>query len=106
MGLKCGALGLNLTAANRVIIVDPWWNTTREDQAFGRVWRHGQKKISHLVRIKARNSVDEKIAELQQTKSEEVDRALQDKGFIPTRLDDHRLSELFSAVENAAEEYE
>lgn len=96
MGLKCGALGLNLTSANRVIIVDPWWNNTVEQQAFGRVWRYKQKKICHLVRIKSESPMDLKIAEMQASKSKEVDRALQDEGFMPTEIDDHNLRMLFN----------
>jgi SNF2 family DNA or RNA helicase len=95
MGLKCGALGLNLTSANRVIIVDPWWNNTVEQQAFGRVWRYKQEKICHLVRIKSESPMDLKIAEMQASKSKEVDRALQDEGFMPTEIDDHNLRMLF-----------
>lgn len=100
MGLKCGALGLNLTAANRVIIVDPWWNNTVEQQAFGRVWRYKQKKVCHLVRIKSESLIDSKIAEMQANKSKEVDRALQDEGFFSNEInendiDDDQLLEIF-----------
>jgi SNF2 family DNA or RNA helicase len=96
MGLKCGALGLNLTVANRVIIVDPWWNQTVEQQAFGRVWRYGQKKICHLVRIKAESEIDQKIDKMQMKKSKEVNRALQDEDFKATDIDDDELYEMFS----------
>lgn len=95
MGLKCGALGLNLTTANRVIIVDPWWNNTVEHQAFGRVWRYKQTKLCHLVRIKSDSAIDEKIAGLQDIKSGEINRALQDEGFFPTEVDDDHVRSVF-----------
>ncbi|KAI9743954.1 MAG: hypothetical protein M1818_002688 [Claussenomyces sp. TS43310] len=48
--LKSGGLGLNLTVANRMISLDPWWNDCAESQAFGRVYRLGQTKDTHIVR--------------------------------------------------------
>lgn len=57
-GLKCGGQGLNLTCANRVISVDLWWNHSVEQQAFGRVFRIGQKKETYLTRLVVKNTVD------------------------------------------------
>ena len=45
MSLKAGALGLNLTAARRVVLTDPWWNPATEDQATDRVYRLGKKNF-------------------------------------------------------------
>ena len=94
--MKCGGQSLNLTAANRVIIVDPWWNTTVEKQAYSRVLRLGQEKPTHLVRIMACASVDNRISTLQVSKDEEIDHALQDDGHSPTELTEAELRDLFS----------
>ncbi|KAL2760226.1 hypothetical protein ACRALDRAFT_2062131, partial [Sodiomyces alcalophilus JCM 7366] len=59
--MRCGGQALNLTCANRVIMVDAWWNKAAEMQAFGRVFRLGQIKETHHVRILARETVDERI---------------------------------------------
>ncbi|KAK1242887.1 hypothetical protein MKX08_005699 [Trichoderma sp. CBMAI-0020] len=81
--LKSGGQSLNLTAANRVIIIDPWWNKTAEQQAFGRVVRIGQEKVTHLVNIKTREPIDTRIYNLQKMKARDVDRTLQDDGHTP-----------------------
>lgn len=56
--LKCGGLGLNLTAANRVICLDPWWNVAVENQAFARVYRIGQVQETKFLRLVVKNSID------------------------------------------------
>ena len=99
VGLRAGSEGLNLTIANRVILIDPWWNKTTEQQAFGRVERIGQRKISHMVRILTTADIDQRIAKLQVDKSTKVDYALQDDGHTPVELDDERLEKLFAPVE-------
>lgn len=99
VGLRAGSEGLNLTVANRVILIDPWWNKTTEQQAFGRVDRIGQRKISHMVRILTTADIDQRIAKLQVDKSTKVDYALQDDGHTPVELDDERLEKLFAPVE-------
>ncbi|CAG9939553.1 unnamed protein product, partial [Clonostachys rosea f. rosea IK726] len=98
VGLKCGGQALNLTAANRVILIDPWWNNVQENQAFGRVWRHGQTKETHLVRIWANTPMDQYIFQLQNDKAMAVDYALQDDNHKPAVLDDGRLQQLFTPV--------
>lgn len=97
--MRCGGQSLNLTVANRVIIVDPWWNKTQEQQAFGRVVRMGQQKTSYLVRILSEGKIDKHMAMLQEQKSEIVDRALQDDGHTPASLTDEQIDELFSPKE-------
>ncbi|KPM35448.1 hypothetical protein AK830_g11112 [Neonectria ditissima] len=94
--MKCGGQSLNLTVANRVIIVDPWWNKTQEQQAFGRVVRMGQKKTSHLVRILTEDRIDKGMTDLQNSKSVIVDRALQDDGHVPAKLTGSQLKALFA----------
>ncbi|KAH6894555.1 SNF2 family N-terminal domain-containing protein [Thelonectria olida] len=100
--LRCGGQSLNLTVANRVIIIDPWFNKTQEQQAFGRVYRMGQKKKSYLVRILAEGGIDERVTMLQNTKSEIIDRALQDDGHIPEMPSDEQMKILFCPKEDLA----
>ncbi|KAG8410021.1 hypothetical protein J3458_019092 [Metarhizium acridum] len=94
-GLKAGGQSLNITCANRVIIIDPWWNVTSELQAAGRTSRIGQTKHCYVVRIFTSAATDARVAELQNSKSEEVDHALQDDGHVPQELDYQERLELF-----------
>ena len=70
MTLKTGGVGLNLTAADYVYIVDPWWNTSAEQQAIDRTHRIGQTKNVFCYRIIAKNTIEEKILELQNRKKD------------------------------------
>jgi SNF2 family DNA or RNA helicase len=56
-----GGYDLNLTDANRAILIDLWWNTFQEKQAFGRIHRIGQKKEVHTAKIVATGTVEEDI---------------------------------------------
>jgi len=76
ISLKAGGVGLNLTAANKVYLFDPWWNPSAEDQAVDRVHRLGQTKDVEIVRFCVRHSVEERILELQAKKREMVANAL------------------------------
>ncbi|EHK45980.1 hypothetical protein TRIATDRAFT_162130, partial [Trichoderma atroviride IMI 206040] len=96
--LKSGGQSLNLTAANRVIIIDPWWNKTAEQQAFGRVVRIGQQKVTHLVNIKTKEPIDKRIYDLQTKKARDVDRTLQDDGHTPQITSEAVLRETFLRV--------
>ena len=66
--LKALRTGINLTAASRVYLLEPWWNPAVEEQAMDRVHRIGQKEDVRVVRLIARNSIEEKILELQEKK--------------------------------------
>ncbi len=68
MSLKAGGVGLNLVEANYVFLLDPWWNPAVEAQAIDRVHRIGQRRAVNAYRIIAKNTVEEKILELQATK--------------------------------------
>jgi SNF2 family DNA or RNA helicase len=68
ISLKAGGQGLNLTAADYVYILDPWWNPAVEAQAVDRAHRIGQDKRVFAYRLICRNTVEEKILELQQDK--------------------------------------
>ena len=65
ISLKAGGLGLNLTAAEYVFLLDPWWNPAVEAQAIDRAHRIGQTRHVFAYRLIARDTVEEKIAELQ-----------------------------------------
>ncbi|KAL6901430.1 SNF2 family N-terminal domain-containing protein [Trichoderma evansii] len=93
--LKSGGQSLNLTVANRVIIIDPWWNKTAEQQAFGRVVRIGQEKVTHLVNIKTEEPIDRRIYSLQTMKARDVDRTLQDDGHTPQTPSEIELQKAF-----------
>lgn len=68
ISLKAGGLGLNLTAAEYVFLLDPWWNPAVEAQAVDRAHRIGQKRPVSAYRLIARDTVEEKVLELQKTK--------------------------------------
>ncbi|OAD07132.1 hypothetical protein MUCCIDRAFT_137402 [Mucor lusitanicus CBS 277.49] len=68
ISLKCGSLGLNLTSANRVILMDIWWNPALEEQAIDRVHRIGQRLPVYVTRLLIDNSVELKIMALQDKK--------------------------------------
>jgi superfamily II DNA or RNA helicase len=76
ISLKAGGLGLNLTAAEYVFLLDPWWNPAVEAQAVDRAHRIGQTKAVFAYRLIARDTVEEKVLELQKTKRELVDAIL------------------------------
>lgn len=80
--MRCGGQSLNLTNANRVILIDIWWNQAAEEQAFGRVFRLGQIQETHYVRILARDTVDETIKDKQSGKCRAIDRTLQDDKHV------------------------
>ncbi len=77
ISLKAGGLGLNLTAADYVFLLDPWWNPAVEMQAIDRAHRIGQTRQVFAYRLICRNTVEEKIAELQVKKKELADAILQ-----------------------------
>jgi superfamily II DNA or RNA helicase len=68
ISLKAGGFGLNLTAADYVLIVDPWWNPAAEDQALGRAHRMGQLRPVTVYRLVTAGSVEERIVELHRDK--------------------------------------
>ena len=76
--LKAGGIGLNLTAADCVFILDPWWNPAAEDQAADRAHRIGQERPVMVYRLVARDTVEERILELQGRKRQLAEAALGD----------------------------
>ena len=73
ISLKAGGLGLNLTAAEYVFLLDPWWNPAVEAQAIDRTPRIGQSRPVFAYRLIARDTVEEKVLELQKTKRDLAD---------------------------------
>ncbi|KAK9472019.1 SNF2 family N-terminal domain-containing protein [Dipodascopsis tothii] len=78
--LKCGALGLNLVCASRVVLVDPWWNPMVSEQAIDRVHRIGQTRDVDVYEITVENSVEERIVTLQDKKRELAKSVLDERG--------------------------
>lgn len=76
ISLKAGGTGLNLTAADYVIHLDPWWNPAVEDQASDRVYRIGQTRPVTIYRLIAAQTIEEKIIRLHQTKKSLADSLL------------------------------
>jgi SNF2 family DNA or RNA helicase len=96
ISLKAGNAGLNLVAASRVIILDPFWNPYIEMQAIDRAYRIGQQKAVQVHRILIKETVEDRIIELQEQKRKLVDSAL-DEGANKSlgRLDNRQLAFLF-----------
>jgi SNF2 family DNA or RNA helicase len=77
ISLKAGGLGLNLTAADYVIHLDPWWNPAVEDQASDRAHRIGQTRPVTVYRLVAEHTIEEKIIQLHNTKRDLADSLLE-----------------------------
>ena len=77
ISLKAGGTGLNLTEADYVIHMDPWWNPAVEDQASDRAHRIGQRRPVTIYRLVAKNTIEEKIVDLHQHKRELADSLLE-----------------------------
>ena len=77
ISLKAGGLGLNLTAADYVIHLDPWWNPAIEDQASDRAHRIGQTRPVTIYRLVAKNTIEEKILQLHAIKRDMADSLLE-----------------------------
>ncbi|KAI7830558.1 SNF2 family N-terminal domain-containing protein [Gamsiella multidivaricata] len=82
ISLKCGSLGLNLTVANHVVIMDPWWNPALENQAIDRVHRIGQTKNVFVHRLCIPDTVEDRILALQAKKQALANGAL-GEGEVP-----------------------
>jgi SNF2 family DNA or RNA helicase len=70
ISLKAGGVGLNLTAADYVFILDPWWNPAVENQAIDRSHRIGQKRTVFYYKFITEESIEEKILSLQRSKAQ------------------------------------
>jgi len=96
ISLKAGGLGLNLTAADYVIHMDPWWNPAIEDQASDRAHRIGQTRPVTIYRLVCKNTIEEKIVKLHQDKRELADSLLEGSD-LSARLSSAELLNLIRA---------
>ena len=65
MSLKAASLGLNMVAANHVLLLDLWWNPTTEEQAIDRAHRIGQTRPVEVMRLTVENTIEDRIMDLQ-----------------------------------------
>ena len=96
ISLKAGGTGLNLTAADYVYIVDPWWNPAVENQAIDRCHRIGQDKKVFAYRMICKDTVEEKILTLQDKKRKIAGDIIQTDESILAKLNQNDINELFS----------
>lgn len=96
ISLRAGGQGLNLTAADYVIHIDPWWNPAVETQASDRTHRIGQDKPVFIFKMITRDSVEEKILTLQERKKKLVDQLIQTENAFFKSLTEEDVQNLFS----------
>ncbi|WP_448043126.1 DEAD/DEAH box helicase [Bradyrhizobium liaoningense] len=97
VSLKAGGVGLNLTAADTVIIFDPWWNPAVEEQAIDRAYRIGQDKAVFVYRLVAAATIEEKMDELKARKRALADSLFERDGQIASTLTEDDVKALFEA---------
>jgi SNF2 family DNA or RNA helicase len=88
ISLKAGGVGLNITKASYVVFLDPWWNPFSEKQGIGRAHRIGQMNKVNVIRFIAKNTVEEKIIRLQESKKLLAD-SLLDENYISTEIEEN-----------------
>lgn len=86
ISLKAGGTGLNLTAADTIIHVDPWWNVAAQNQASDRAHRIGQTKVVTVFKLVTRNTIEERILALQESKAQLAESILDGEGGLETSL--------------------
>uniref|UniRef100_UPI003FEEFE8D SNF2-related protein n=1 Tax=Candidatus Merdicola sp. TaxID=3085652 RepID=UPI003FEEFE8D len=96
ISLKAGGTGLNLIGADMVIHYDPWWNMSAENQATDRAYRIGQKNNVQVYKLITKNSIEEKIYELQEKKSKLIDNMLSTQTTFINKLNKDDIMELFN----------
>ena len=94
VSLKTGGFGLNLVAADTVIIVDPWWNPMGENQAIDRAHRIGQTKKVMVYKIISKNTIEEKILDLQLNKKEMFESLIDRGQSVIKKMSSEQLREL------------
>ncbi len=95
ISLKAGGTGLNLTGADMVIHYDPWWNLSAENQATDRTYRIGQKRNVQVYKLITKNSIEERIFELQQKKKALIDNMLSTNETFLNKLSKEEIMNLF-----------
>jgi superfamily II DNA or RNA helicase len=96
ISLKAGGLGLNLTAADYVFLLDPWWNPAAEAQAIDRAHRIGQTQQVFAYRLIAKDTVEEKVLKLQQSKRDLADAIINADNALISKLGREDLELLLS----------
>jgi SNF2 family DNA or RNA helicase len=104
ISLKAGGVGLNLTAADTVILFDPWWNPAVEQQALSRAHRIGQKNSVLFYKLVIAGSVEEKILKLQSSKAQLAKGIIEDGESHLSQLNEEMIKGLFMPVETLVEE--
>ena len=97
ISLKAGGTGLNLTEADTVIHVDPWWNPAVEDQATDRAHRIGQKDVVNVYKIITRNTIEENIYEIQLRKRKLIDSVIETNEMVES-FRNNEIFEILSAL--------
>ena len=95
ISLKAGGTGLNLTGADMVIHYDPWWNISSENQATDRTYRIGQKRNVQVYKLITKNSIEEKIYDLQKRKETLIDNMLSTNQTFISKLSKDEIMNLF-----------
>lgn len=98
ISLKAGGIGLNLTAADTVILVDPWWNPAVEEQAIARAHRIGQDQAVFVYKLIVEGSIEERIMELQERKSVLAEGVLGSDGAIAPKFGQAELDALIAPL--------
>lgn len=99
ISLKAGGVGLNLTEADTVFLLDPWWNPASEAQAIDRTHRIGQGKPVHVLRMIALGTIEEKVLELQRRKRALFDAVIDDEELFGQTLTAADVRELLGRSE-------
>lgn len=95
ISLKAGGTGLNLTGADVVIHYDPWWNLSAENQATDRTYRIGQKRNVQVYKLITKDSIEEKIYDLQRRKEALIDNMLSTNQTFISKLSKEDIMKLF-----------
>ncbi len=98
ISLKAGGTGLNLTSASMVIHFDPWWNPSVENQASDRAHRIGQNNVVDVVKLIAKDTVEEKVIGLQESKKDLIDSVIDgnlENSSVLKNLSEDNLIDLF-----------
>ena len=96
ISLKAGGYGLNLTAADQVILLDPWWNPAVESQAIDRAHRFGQTQTVNAYRLVMRGTVEERILALQAKKRGLIEATIEERAPLMGGLTESDLQDLLS----------
>ncbi len=96
ISLKAGGVGLNLTAADYVFLLDPWWNPAVEKQAMDRTHRIGQTKPVFVYKFISKNTIEEKIIKLQEKKQRVSDDLIEQNDAIVKNIVQNDLEELLN----------